>query len=222
METPNYYAVIPANVRYAKINANAKLLYWEITALCNKEGYCWATNDYFAKLYDVHKDTVSWRIWELIDNNFISSVIESRYKRKIYLTVGGSVKSPMGIGENTEGGIGENTLHNNTSNNIKTSEETTRVKTYLENEENKKRTSYWIIKTLSNLWYVPPGWETEKDFIDWLNNVLWERSKEFVDTIQKRMFEFETYWREEQKKSKKSPNWKSKLIYNFNNFNSWQ
>ena len=56
----SYYAIIPANVRYDKdLPANAKLLYGEITALCNEKGICWATNDYFAKLYDVSKTSIS-------------------------------------------------------------------------------------------------------------------------------------------------------------------
>ena len=58
-EHPNYYAIIPANVRYDKtLRPNAKLLYGEITALSNTEGYCWATNSYFANLYDVESASI--------------------------------------------------------------------------------------------------------------------------------------------------------------------
>lgn len=70
---PNYYAIIPANVRYSNITANAKLLYGEITALTNQKGYCYATNDYFAKLYNVSKVSISKWIKELIENDFITS-----------------------------------------------------------------------------------------------------------------------------------------------------
>ena len=47
--TPGYYAIIPADVRYdERLSANHKLLYGEIIALCNKEGYCWTNSHCFA------------------------------------------------------------------------------------------------------------------------------------------------------------------------------
>ena len=55
---PNYYSIIPAEIRYdPDLPPNAKLLYSEITSLCNKEGYCYASNKYFSKLYKVNKIT---------------------------------------------------------------------------------------------------------------------------------------------------------------------
>ncbi len=61
-ENPNYYGILPANVRYDKnLKPMEKILYTELTALSNKNGYCNAQNSYFAKLYEVHKNTAgSW------------------------------------------------------------------------------------------------------------------------------------------------------------------
>jgi hypothetical protein len=75
LEQPNYYAIIPANVRYADITPNAKLLYGEITALSNKNGCCYAGNEYFANLYNVSKVSVSKWVSELVKNGFITSDI---------------------------------------------------------------------------------------------------------------------------------------------------
>ena len=73
-ERPNYYAIIPANIRYdADLTANAKLLYGEITALCNEKGYFWATNEYFANLYGVSKTSISKWISSLIQKEYIFS-----------------------------------------------------------------------------------------------------------------------------------------------------
>ncbi len=72
----SYYAVIPASVRYdSKVCPNAKLLYGEVTALCNKEGYCWATNKYFAELYGVSARTVTKWVKQLTDNGYLKSEI---------------------------------------------------------------------------------------------------------------------------------------------------
>lgn len=76
---PNYYAIIPANVRYDnRLKPNEKLLYGEITSLANKHGYCYASNKYFANLYSVNKSTVSSWISHLKELGYIN--IKVSYK----------------------------------------------------------------------------------------------------------------------------------------------
>lgn len=72
-----YYAVIPASIRYDKtLPPNAKLLYGEITALCNQSGQCWATNRYFSELYQVSIVTISRWISMLEKANYIILIFE--------------------------------------------------------------------------------------------------------------------------------------------------
>lgn len=72
-ENPNYYSVIPASVRYDKrLNPNTKLLYSEITALSNKSGKCWASNNYFASLYGVDRRTIIRWVKELKECGYIN------------------------------------------------------------------------------------------------------------------------------------------------------
>ena len=74
-----YYAVIPATIRYdSRISANAKLLYGEITALCNEKGFCWATNGYFSELYNVSARSIQRWISDLETFGYIKANI--RYK----------------------------------------------------------------------------------------------------------------------------------------------
>ncbi len=76
MNNPNYYGILPANVRYStELKPMEKILYVEITALANKNGYCNATNSYFAELYGVHKDTAGKWINHLEKLGFIKSKI---------------------------------------------------------------------------------------------------------------------------------------------------
>lgn len=88
-DQPNYFAIIPANVRYSKdLEPNAKLLYGEITALTHKEGYCWASNAYFASLYDVDERTVKRWISSLHERGFVRVEVKKnglRWERKIYI-----------------------------------------------------------------------------------------------------------------------------------------
>lgn len=71
-EKPNYYAVIPAEVRYNEsLRANEKLMYGEITALSNKTGVCTASNNYFARLYSVQPSAISKWISDLQKYDYI-------------------------------------------------------------------------------------------------------------------------------------------------------
>ena len=76
MENPSYYGILPANVRYDKnLKPMEKILYTELTALSNKNGYCNAQNSYFSKLYDVHKNTAGTWINNLEKLGYIKSKI---------------------------------------------------------------------------------------------------------------------------------------------------
>ena len=126
MDKPAYYAMIPASVRYdARLTPNAKLLFGEITALSNKEGYCWAMNAYFAELYGVSKTSISAWIGNLKDAGHIT--VEMNYKEgskhilNRYIRILGE-----GIQENLttptrklNDPIQENFVDNNTVNNTK-------------------------------------------------------------------------------------------------------
>ena len=88
-----YYAIIPANVRYDKdLTPNAKLLYGEITALCNEKGFCWASNSYFANLYEVSNKSVSTWINQLAERGYVKTQLiyakgtKEVRERRIYLS----------------------------------------------------------------------------------------------------------------------------------------
>lgn len=114
MEQVWYYAIIPADVRYAKIKANAKLLYWEITALSNKTWECFASNWYFAQLYDVSEKQVSLWIKELYENWFISVRIDKDQGNKRFIGIHQKVNTYTPKGKE---GIHQKVIHNNTYNN---------------------------------------------------------------------------------------------------------
>ena len=131
-ERPAYYAITPADVRYCKkLSGHAKLLYGEITALSNQEGFCWATNKYFAELYNVEPNTVSRWIAELTECGFITAKLGKGNAREITIAARLPVlsinknddrsqqKSPEPINKNDEPGqlaLLDNTTSNTTTN----------------------------------------------------------------------------------------------------------
>lgn len=80
----SYYAIIPAYIRYNKeLKFAERLLYGEITALSNKQGYCFASNRYFANLYDVSISTISRWISHLVELNTLYVEVVRNDKKEI-------------------------------------------------------------------------------------------------------------------------------------------
>jgi hypothetical protein len=123
MDKPNYYAILSAEVRYDnRLRPNVKLLYAEITALCNMNKQCFASNRYFSELYGKSKGAISGWISELVKYGYISS--EYTYKagtkeieyRYIKILKGGIIENDNTLLKKT---IKNNTTSiNNTSTNI--------------------------------------------------------------------------------------------------------
>ena len=75
-QNKGYIAIIPAVVRYDKdLKPSEKLLFGEISALMDAKGFCWASNKYFAELYDVAIETVSRWITHLVKKGYVKSKI---------------------------------------------------------------------------------------------------------------------------------------------------
>lgn len=120
MDNPNYYAILPASVRYDETLTDfAKILFAEITALSNKYGFCTASNGYFAELYKRNVSTISETISELQKRGYLRSEVEENYKRKIYPLVDPLLKKPKGVSGIPEGGVSGKAEDNTTSSNTK-------------------------------------------------------------------------------------------------------
>ncbi|EIW3383805.1 helix-turn-helix domain-containing protein [Staphylococcus pseudintermedius] len=126
-DQPSYYSIITANVRYDnRLTDGEKLLFAEITSLSNKHGYCTASNGYFAKLYNVVKETVSRRISNLNKYGYLNIEIIKHgnevKQRKMYpltqssIPIDAKINTPIDNSVNTP--IDANVKENNTSINI--------------------------------------------------------------------------------------------------------
>ena len=190
MEKPSYYAIIPANVRYADIKANAKLLYGEITALSNQKGYCWSSNNYFAELYGVSKNTISLWINQLKKHGFIHvEVIRDKNKQVIKRTMS-IIKNDERSPTFKEDGIikkGEdNIIKNNTTFiNISNREKSFEMDVINENqnildqEQQIQFIEYWTETNKSETkmkFELETTWNTKKRMLRWKNlNEKWNK-----------------------------------------------
>lgn len=126
---PGYYAIIPADVRYDdRIPANAKLLYGEISALISSEGFCYASNSYFMRIYGFSDPTITRLITQLEKAGYIKREMERDktgqvIRRKLFLSVSvPEIQPPINFDTTSHQNKGEGTIKNdgdtNTSNTV--------------------------------------------------------------------------------------------------------
>lgn len=132
----SYWAQLPSEVRYSEeLSSTAKLLYAELSALIGEDGYCWATNNYFAGVLGVSERTISRMITQMESAGFIRcemAATDNGSERRIYAGAffpgrGGidkNVYTPRGgLDKIVEGGLDKNVhphnsrlyIHDNTN-----------------------------------------------------------------------------------------------------------
>ncbi len=103
---PNFYAVMEAGVRYDEnISHFAKVLYAEINALSNKDGYCHANNKYFEDRFKMTHQTISATLTQLEKYGHI----------KIANRTGEGKRKLIPARRKTAGEVQEKVQHNTTS-----------------------------------------------------------------------------------------------------------
>ena len=190
-DKPNYYAIIPADVRYSSLKPNAKLLYGEITALSGKLGYCYAANNYFADLYGVSKNTVSRWISDLNKLGFINIEVERHEKKQV-------IKRKIGILQNDDRAIykmsKENTTSiNNTSNiNITKEKFIAEVMTFDYSKDMLKDfINYWTEGKKKMRYQKQSTFEIKLRLLRWSKNQKkWDRPKQTVSKIDSQIDEY--------------------------------
>ncbi len=102
-ERPSYYGILPANVRYCPdLKPNAKIFFTEITALADQHGFCFASNGYFADLYEVDPLTISRWISQLQKLGFVKiRVIDGQRQ----ISIGALTKKSRGVDKKIKGGL---------------------------------------------------------------------------------------------------------------------
>tara|TARA_R100000084_G_scaffold105777_1_gene63468 strand:+ start:4 stop:606 length:603 start_codon:yes stop_codon:yes gene_type:complete len=188
---PNYYAVIPASVRYSNLKPNAKLLYGEITALSGKLGYCYATNNYFAELYKVSKNTVSRWISDLNSLGFINIEVERNEKNQV-------TKRRIGIVQKDDRAIYKKSKDNNTSINNTSNINITKEKFIAEvmtfdypKDMLEDFINYWTEGKKKMRYQKQSTFEIKLRLLRWSKNQKkWDRPKQTVSKIDSQIDEY--------------------------------
>ena len=187
IEKPNYYAIIPANVRYNEnLNSSQKLFYGEITALTFKTGECWASNNYFARLYKVSPSLISNWVKALEKENLIvvdySKNGKEITKRIIKIIGTQNIDYPI---QNIEEGYSKYLKENNTSiNNTSNKKEIYKEKRF--KKPTIEEVKEYCLERNNNVnaeqfidFYESNGWKVGRNSMkDWKAAIrTWERNK---------------------------------------------
>lgn len=75
-DKPSFYSILTADVRYdERIGDFAKLLYSDLTARCNRKGYCWPTNEQLAEDHRKNARTIVRTLRELESAGYIATEV---------------------------------------------------------------------------------------------------------------------------------------------------
>lgn len=170
MEKPSFFSILTADVRYdprLKKYADCKVLYSEITSLSNKNGYCHASNRYFAELYERPIPTISRWINILKECGYIKVVmikegkqIKERHIYPLSTPINARVNTPThkrkeGINTAVKTPINTDVKENNTSLN------NTSINTNSASHSNAQRVSQ-LEKEFEEVWFKYPNKKGKK------------------------------------------------------------
>jgi hypothetical protein len=119
---PAYYAILPAEVRYDKsLSPMARILFAELTALAQKEGYAYPSNKYLSELFEVTTRAIRGWMEELERAGHIERG-EVDLRRVVWINAGkkvpgGRKEFSTGVGKKVPGGEEKIFPLNNTSTN---------------------------------------------------------------------------------------------------------
>lgn len=112
-----YYSIVNKNyISSNELNSPDKLLLIHITALCYKEGFCYATNRFFADIYVYDRKTISRFINKLVDRKILDSRLEynnmNLSKRYLSLHIPVWTNEKICIGQKNKANVYEKGQHN--------------------------------------------------------------------------------------------------------------
>lgn len=171
---PSYWAVLPASVRYdPELPPNAKLLYAEISALCDEMGYCFANNEYFAGNFELNAKSIQRLLKALADRGYIivdvvrDAETHAVLERKIFAGINPAGRlappSPQNCGDPSPQNCGVE-QYNNINNNPPTPQRGKGARRHKEPRE----APDWKPDRFDGFWkfYPPQGRKNKQDAMD--------------------------------------------------------